>query len=499
MNIATVDRPNFFKRLWQVKSYRRYLLWAMGLSIGLLIIFKFFYPYPDFNSDSYSYIYGAEQNLDINIWPIGYSKFLLIIHSVSHSDIVLIAIQYLLLEISAIYFFFTFLTFCNPSKTIERILFLFLFSNPLLLSLSNLIGGDGLFAALSLVWLALLIRMLNSPKWYYLVIQAGLLFLCFTVRNTAYYYPFVATVAFMLSRQSFWRKAVGIVAPFFLIIPFIVHTKKAAYKATGTRQFSLFTGWQLANNALYGYDYMHFDTTRLPTPESKEIDALSREFFRHVPADIHQIFTGYTGNYFIKQPNAPLKVYLERHYQITDEVSLIRAWGNASAIYSSYGAWLIQNNPWAFFKGFILLNIRNYFYPPLSNFHAYNLGIDHVWTIAQDWFDWKTPEVRSVSKETQSYLFFVFPVCFLFLNIYFLGACSLLLLRWRLKIREASSRLLLLSSCFLVFNCAFTVVAAMNILRYQIVPMAVCLLGCFWASELLEKPKYQESYLSKGK
>src|SRR6202040_3633662 len=100
-------------------------------------IFKFFYPFPDFFSDSYSYLFAAYAHLDISIWPIGYSKFLEAFHFLTNSHVILVAFQYFLIEVAAGYFFFTVLYLFHPRNTNRRILFLALFINPLFLYLSN--------------------------------------------------------------------------------------------------------------------------------------------------------------------------------------------------------------------------------------------------------------------------------------------------------------------------------------------------------------------------
>jgi hypothetical protein len=45
--------------------------------------------------------------LDANIWPIGYSKFLLFFHKLTHSALALVAFQYYFWELSLLYFYFT--------------------------------------------------------------------------------------------------------------------------------------------------------------------------------------------------------------------------------------------------------------------------------------------------------------------------------------------------------------------------------------------------------
>src|SRR5438445_170385 len=86
----------------------RKLLWIVLLgSIVQLAIFKLCYPFPDFISDSYNYIESAANNLNVNLWPIGYAKFLVLIHQISYNDTLLVTIQYFLLQSSLLYFFYT--------------------------------------------------------------------------------------------------------------------------------------------------------------------------------------------------------------------------------------------------------------------------------------------------------------------------------------------------------------------------------------------------------
>ncbi len=51
-------------------------------------------------------------------------------------------------------------------------------------------------------------------------------------------------------------------------------------------------------------------------------------------------------------------------------------WGKASIIYGQYGKWLIKHYPVAFIRYFMLLNVKNYFLPPLEKLEIYNLSED---------------------------------------------------------------------------------------------------------------------------
>src|ERR1700722_13718080 len=81
-------------------EHKVYCLIILGLMILQWIIFKLCYPYPDFFSDSYSYIYAAAFHMNVNIWPIGYSRFLALFHLLTSSPSALVSFQYLVWSVS---------------------------------------------------------------------------------------------------------------------------------------------------------------------------------------------------------------------------------------------------------------------------------------------------------------------------------------------------------------------------------------------------------------
>src|SRR5579864_897751 len=131
----------FYRSVWNKTSNRRDLFLGSGLSLASFIIFRILYPYPDFFSDSYSYLFAAKHGMDVSIWPIGYSKFLLILHFISSSNIVVVALQYFLIQAAGLYLYFTILYFFSTSLWTRRLLFIFLFVNPLTLYLANTINS----------------------------------------------------------------------------------------------------------------------------------------------------------------------------------------------------------------------------------------------------------------------------------------------------------------------------------------------------------------------
>jgi hypothetical protein len=471
-----VAQSSFFYFIFRDKSNRLFFFTGIIAVILQFVIFKYLYPYADFFSDSYSYIYAAYAHLDINIWPIGYSKFLLFFHGLTSSDTAVVAFQYFFLELSGFYFFFTLLYFYRPSWNISLILFLFLFFNPLFLYISNYINSDPLFAALSLLWFSELLWILQRPRPYQIFTQAILLFLAFTIRNNAMYYPFISVIVFILSRQRAYVKWVGSLLGITFIVLFVLFSQAAAFRMTGTRQFSLFTGWQLANNALYMYGNIQVDSNQLPA-SCRELDRLSKNFYQEAkPSFNDDYLAGYVANYFIRQPNAPLKQYLVQYYPSTNEYSDIISWGKASPVFASYGLWLIEHYPLHFARYYLLVNTKNYFLPPLEKLEVYNQGRDFVADIAPFWFNYKSTAVKSFSKTLQGNILFLYPLLFLLVQLYL----GWKMIEWfvRRKKQQASSeydRAFLLAASFTAANFCFCVFATIIVLRYQFFPTIVSL------------------------
>ncbi|GAA3945867.1 hypothetical protein GCM10022209_47370 [Chitinophaga oryziterrae] len=454
-----------------------FLLIALAATIAQFIVFKFLYPYPDFFSDSYSYLFAAKANVDINIWPIGYSKFLRLLHFITNSDIVLVSFQYFLIELSGLYFFFTILYFFKPVKTNENILFAFLFLNPLFLYISNYISSDPLFIALSVFWFTQLIWILNRPQIHQIFIQAILLLACFTIQSNAYYYPVITVIVFSLSKFPLGRKVAGALLGLLFIIPFVIHTRNEAYKMTGAKQFSLSIGWMLASNALYMYEYA--DTAKTLSPEATKLDGMSKRFYsmmNRVDSEFHSGLPAYEGNFFISHPFSPLQEYMEINYKKTDEYSMVQAWGKCSIIFSEYGIYLIKHNPVAYFREFMVPNVKNFFLPPLEKMKVYNQGENNIEPIAKSWFRYKTTKVTSISYKAQGTILYIFTPLFMLISVYLAGMAIVYWIKDKHKFASPAYKWTFFSmSIFLFLNFCYCLFVSGIVYRFQIFPLIISL------------------------
>jgi len=480
------SQKNFFTYLYVENKI--YSILILLLLIMQFVAFKYFYPFPDFFSDSYSYISTAYYHLNVNIWPIGYSKFLALFHSFTHSATALNFFQYIFLETAALYFYHTLVYFYPTGKNTRMILCIFLFFNPLNLYLANYVSSDAIFIGLSLIWLTQLIWIIQRPRPYQIVVLTLVFFIAFTFRYNAMFYPVIAAAAFLVSKQSLWFKLTGIIAGPLLIIPFIIFSSNAAKKMTGTAQFPpILGGWQWGNNALYMRGFIEEDSTAFPTPETAELDRIARNYFSQPSRPQDQLFS-YVANFFIRQPEAPLKQYMQKKYgETNDYYTMVQQWGKVAPVFGQYGLYLIKRHPLAYARYYLLVNTKNYFLPPLEKLEIYNLGSDEIWPIGVYWFGYNGPKLTVFSKTLQGNLLIIYTAIFAILNLYFTVALTFFIRRKGFKKSQRHFKITIsLVSAFLFLNFIFSVFANIIVIRYQVFPMIIFLSFTMLLTDYLE-------------
>lgn len=451
--------------------------------IGMVVqftLFKLAYPYGDFFPDSFSYIRAARDHVSINLWPIGYSKFLMIVHWFTHSDTVLVALQYALSMLSGLLFFMTVLYWFRPKRVLSIMVYVLLFFNPLLLYLNNYISADGLFLFLSFIWFTLLLWILFKPSPWMLVAHGLVLGIAFTVRYNAMYYPIVAFAVFAVSRYSLPLKLAGMALPAILIAAFVMFSRQAAYDISGIRQFSVFSGWQWANNALYMYPYVEVDSTTLPPGT----EAFNREVYEYFNAPRNYLNPSRNvfiknnmnnpiiGAHFIWFPASPLKTYYRKH--IKDTTNETAVWSKVSPIYSAFGKHLIKEHPLSYARYFLLINTLNYFIPPMEMLRQYNLGNPKIAPEAQKWFGYETDMVDCVSFDMQQKLLFYLPGLFICTNMAFILAFVYFFQSKAYKgMRRSTLYGTLLAGLFFLGNMGFSILASPIVYRYQVFPLII--------------------------
>lgn len=451
---------------------KKYLLIAMAGIFIQFIVFKRCYPFADFFTDSYTYINDAARHHTIGIRPLGYARFLALMHSITTSDTALVLVQYLCMQAGLLFLFFT-VRYLFPVRTaIGHALFIILVFNPITLYFSNYVTSDAIFSGLGLLWFTLLLWLIDRPSWNQLIIMACLLYCLFNIRYAALYLPAVAILALLFSPGSRLFRSAGIVLVVAPMLFGIQHIKNLTQKETGTAIFSAFGSWTAANNVLHMYPYIDVQNKDLPSADCIAFNKIVKQYFDTLPVSARPY--PYLRVDYLWQDNSPLKTYMyavQRQNKIT---GYFNAWHAVAPVFSRFSTSLMLKHPVAFMHYFIWPNTKEYCLPPLESFLAYNGQQDTVDATAVSWFRYKNSRVACISKTIQGTLLQPIPWLFLLANITFCIAMILLFARANYYRLYGSVRAtLLLAAGFWFLNGCFSTYASPVVIRYQYFPMII--------------------------
>ncbi|THU32924.1 hypothetical protein FAM09_26095 [Niastella caeni] len=394
----TISPLDFRQWLLLNKENKRIFILSITLILISFTWLKFKYPYPNFMPpDSYNYLETAYFNSYIGIWPIGYSKFLRFVSCFSKSHLILVLIQYILLQLSLLYFLFTFRYLISPGTWLFRILLFISLTNPLLPQIANSISSDNLFLTLSLLWLTQLLWIIHQPSIKLILLHTTIVLIAFTVRHNALFYPVISAIVIIFSNASKIHKWLGIGVMFTLLLSFISRTQYEYFVKTQTVQYSAFGGWQIAANALYGYAFADpISEKKIPVKFRKVHNIVNHHMdsLRHLTLRPDQE----VGIYYMWDYKSPLRIFMEQQWP-KDSTSFLKKWASMAPLYAKYGQYLIMQHPTQFCKNFIWSNIKNFYLPPSYFMGIYNMGGYTVEPIAMKWFGWKN---KFIKKNTDS-------------------------------------------------------------------------------------------------
>ncbi|QHS61041.1 NAD(P)/FAD-dependent oxidoreductase [Chitinophaga agri] len=474
---AVIPKPalSFKEYLWDM-PWNKLLIFFAGLGIiAQFLIFKYFYPSAGFiDGDSYVYLESAYGNFNINTYPIGYSKFLRLFSTFTKSDTALVALQYLLLQSGALALVFTLGYFYRPGKVIFGILFAGMLFNPVFLYIANYVSSDALFLSLSLVWFTLLLWILHKPDKTLIILHAVVILLAFTVRYNALFYPIVAALAFIISRQPWRQKVVGILSSLILIAGFVYHTSNQYDRLTGIRQFSPFSGWQMANNALYAYRFVQDEPPPKMPAKFKQLDKMVRTYFdttRNIFMHPQEMMIANT--WYMWDPKSPLQQYMFRKFQKDSTSHILRKWASVGPLYSEYGAYLIKQYPVTFTQYYLLPNTLKYYAPPVEFLDTYNMGKDSIAPIGQMWFGYESRKLKTHFKDLKVTILSFYPILVGMMNVVFIFSLFGFVMLKGFRHNKALSIGLLLAFGLWVINFGFSVFASQIALRFQMLPILI--------------------------
>jgi hypothetical protein len=449
---------------------RKYWYIIFPATAILWILFKRCYPFPDFFTDSYTYIQAAADHNAISYRPIGYSLFLRLLHAVGHSDTLLVTVQFLLLQSSCWLLFATVCRSCDLGVRVQVLIAAFLVLNPLVYYISNYVSSDALFIALSLFWVTSLMRSMAAPTWRGLVIQWILLLGIFYTRYVALFYPVVAAICYCWLRRD-WRFRLAAIAGSVLIIAGgVLSTRELTRAEMGTATFSGFSGWQMANNALHLYPWLPVDSVGLP-PATLPLAGYVSQYFKQEGATIRKNPPGATTAYMWEQ-SSPLHQYFDAWRRAHSQLSYFTAWNRVAPVFSQYGYSVMRRHPLAFGRYYLVPSAGSFLMPPLDVFSTYLDGKKDIDPIARDWFGYREGRPWVCSATIQGRICAPFPWLSLIMTLAFVGMAGMFLLKREMRDRNPGfTRCLRVAGIYLGVNLCFNVFASPSVYRYQVLPL----------------------------
>jgi hypothetical protein len=473
-NIPSIEGS--FKDFLLKNKRNRIILWLAAVAIVVQYsVFKYFYPFASYiYGDSFSYLKAADLNLTINTYLIGYSKFLRLFSVFAKSDLILTLFQYLFIQASALFLLFTFFYFYNIKKPVQIALLIISILNPLFLHLANLISSDGFFLGLSLIWFALLIWITYKPSKRNIIWHAIVLFIAFTTRYNAIIYPLVSICAFLISNLRLRHKIISISFSLLLCVSFIVFTSYQYKKLTGHWQYSPFSGWQFANNAMYAYRYVH-KADRKPVPKTFEkLDQMIREYFDST-RDTNRFYIEKVkaSTFYMWSPSLPLMKYREQIFKNDTSATDLKKWATMGPLYKDYGLFIIKQYPGYFLKHFIWPNATKYYAPPIEFLESYNSWNSEVTPRAVKWFGYNSTTIKPKFKNYKTWILDFYPILSGIINVVMLlSLISYLLLKgW--SIDANFNKIIIVGTILWLTNAVFTIFASSAALRFQSFPIII--------------------------
>ena len=390
-----------------ISTQKGYVWLTLFIAVIYFALLRYLYPVPSYYSDSFTWIGGAKTHQPISMRPIGYSKLIIFFKLFSVSDIALIAGQFLT-NLLANFFLFCTCTFFFPLKKIYTILlYILLIINPFYLFYCNYISSDAFFNCFTVIWFTLLIWIMFTPSWFFMICQLIVLMGLFELRYNAIYFPAITALAFLLTKMERWKKALNITITCIAIFLIIVYTTHETKFYTGTKIFSAFSGWQLANDGLHVLWYSKIDTSAI---EDKEVKALLHYTVNYFDTTRQSFPDTAATAFYMWHVNSPLKKYMSVYPH--RKSYYFGTWTALGPLYSKFGQTIILQKPLTYLQHFVLPNTKAYFFPPLEIYDTYMEDRDTIPAVAQKYFHYKTtktpphhPAIYAAVFRPMQYLF----------------------------------------------------------------------------------------------
>lgn len=287
--------------------------------------------------------------------PIGYSWFIRFFHFFSKNYEALFTGQFLINAVATLSFLFSTKYFFKLKGTIFYVLSGLLIFSPTVIYNTNYVMSDTIFNSLTLLFLATSFWIIIKPNFLNISLHLTILYLVINVRYAALFYPILSIGLFLMHINKNKWYIVLAVLPVLIGIKIYKDTKAETKKVYQYNEFSAFSGWAAANNAV----------SIIP-----HIDLPLKEFRNKDSRFIHRIITSYPDStYHFKNIKAThfmwRKDFPGKHVFVynakTKNLRYTNAWIYTGRQFKDYASFLIKKYPFKYFRYYLWPNFMNMF------------------------------------------------------------------------------------------------------------------------------------------
>lgn len=378
------------KFMQHIQESKKEIIAFFTCNLAFAAILYYCYPYPDTTTDTGGYIRWAIEDLYGGPRPLGYSVFLLWLHSLSEGTFIVFFIQFLAFTLSQLFFYLTCTYHFEIHNKPLRLSFLTIFTCFISgIYTTNMVLSDNLFLSLTTLLISFSIWFIRRQSIFIFCSIIVCCMLCITVRYTGLLYPLIIAILFFLSLKKHLATAATILTV-IVVIAYTNHVSSRTEEDLEVKVFSAFGGWQNANNALHILPHLDLGKRIIETDDAdlQYVDDILRTSYPVLK-------TKYPGkdevSYdFIWSDSLPLRQILYRKMEST-KWSYYHTWNYTGVVFNNYANELIKKYPALYFRYFICNNAKRLFYPDNEVLIRYNFT-GTPGQFEQDWFKWKNPE-----------------------------------------------------------------------------------------------------------
>lgn len=508
--IKAKDFRGFLRYLTSNDSNHILIILSVILTSLLWLVFKCAYSIPYFSYDSYDYLNAAFANIEPNYHPNGYSKFLDWMQHLAHSKYLLVTVQYCMIQGSLLLLLLSLKYFWRLGIISTSVLFVFFFINPLFIDASNHIMSDVTFTSLTIIFFVLIIWIVYDPKPIMVVFLALIIGITFSLRYNALCFPLIAMLVLLISQIGWPWKIIGIILQLIFIGFLVLNTSKRIESITGVYQFSPFSSWKIANNALYMYAKVKPIEHKQVPPQFVKLDSLVVDYFNKNIDNYTLYDKDYThGCYYVFSPRSPLTRY---SFGDTHPVPIFtyNKFALSAPLYKSYGEYLIKQHPIEFARYVVWPSILRFIVPHGELFDSIDIKFmvpknDNDGRLAHAWFGFDDDQIyistwfHSFRNAVLKYTSFSFAI----INIFFIISVVLFFI-YRRKLRSIKSDFSL-EGLFIIFwmvNLLFTSITGPSVVRFELFVVILEFSFSVYCIEILcllyKRRRYKRGYMTSG-